>query len=37
MSEVLSFAEIMYTAADFNEVLRVIYVFELCIYFGDVS
>ncbi|NHH91213.1 hypothetical protein IMPJCBKJ_03831 [Pseudoalteromonas sp. MB47] len=36
MSEVLKLAEIMYTAADFYEVLCVIYLFELCIYFGDV-
>lgn len=36
MREVLKFAEIMYTAADFNEVLCVICIFELCIYFGDV-
>ena len=36
MSEVLKLAEIMYTAADFYEVLCVIYLFELCIYFSDV-
>lgn len=36
MSEVLKLAEIMYNAADFYEVLCVIYLFELCIYFGDV-
>ena len=36
MSEVSMFAEIMYTAADFNEVLCVICIFELCVYFGDV-
>ena len=36
MSEVLKLAEIMYTAADFNEVLCVICIFELCIYSGDV-